>query len=174
MSGRGERQRRLRAGDQAKGPAQPSVRRPTRPSRRRPRHGASYANTKGWAGVAGATVAGLAFVFIALRMYYDHWILQERGLVTTGDVVAVSYSRSGLNAVVRFTTADGKTVQADVSDTGDETEVEVGARMQIRYDPMDPTGRVEDANGGAGAFWLVGLGGVVLLAAAAYGATRVA
>ncbi|MER7001708.1 DUF3592 domain-containing protein [Dactylosporangium sp. NPDC000555] len=150
------------------------MRRPARPSRRRSRHRAPYANTKEWAGVAGATVFGLVFVFIALQMYYDHRILQERGLVTTGDVVAVSYGKSGPSAAVRFTTADGKTVQADVSDTGDETELKVGAQMQIRYDPKDPTGRVEDANGGAGAFWLVSLSGVVLLVAAAYGATRVA
>ncbi|WP_330186353.1 DUF3592 domain-containing protein [Dactylosporangium sp. AC04546] len=114
------------------------------------------------------------FVFIALQMYYDHRTLQERGLVTTGDVVAVSYSKSGPNAAVRFTTADGRTVQANVSNSGDETEVKVGARIQIRYDPEDPTGRVEDANGGAGPFWTVGLGGVVLLVGAAYGATRVA
>ncbi|WP_425553689.1 DUF3592 domain-containing protein [Dactylosporangium salmoneum] len=116
----------------------------------------------------------MAFVFIALQMYYDHRILQERGLVTTGDVVAVSYDKSGTNAAVRFTTADGKTVQANVSNPGDETEVKVGARIQIRYDPKDPTGRVGDVNGGGGAFWSVGLGGVVLLVAAAYGATRVA
>ncbi|MFU8850032.1 DUF3592 domain-containing protein [Micromonospora sp. SL1-18] len=150
------------------------MRRPTVPSRRSPRHSAPYANTKEWAGVACATVAGLAFVFIALQMYYGHWILQERGLVATGDIVAVSYGKSGPDAAVRFTTADGKTVQAHVSNPGDETEVKVGARMQIRYDPKDPTGRVEDANGGAGAFWSLGLGGVALLVGAAYFATRVA
>lgn len=150
------------------------MRRPTLPGRSRPRHSAPYANTKGWAGVACATVAGVVFVFIALQMYYDHRILQERGLVATGDVVAVSYGKSGTHATVRFTTADGKTVQADVSNPGDETEVKVGAQMPIRYDPKDPTGRVGDANGGAGPFWSVGLGGVVLLVAAAYGATRVA
>jgi hypothetical protein len=148
--------------------------RPTPPSRSRPRHSAPYANAKEWAGVACATVAGLAFVFVALQMYYDHHILQERGLVTTGDIVAASYGKSGPNATVRFTTADGKTVQADVSNPSDETEVEVGARMRIRYDPKDPTGLVEDANGGAGAFWPVGLGGVALLVVAAYLAIRVA
>ncbi|UWP81489.1 DUF3592 domain-containing protein [Dactylosporangium fulvum] len=116
----------------------------------------------------------MAFVFIALQMYYDRRTLQERGLVTTGDVVAVSYGKSGPSAAVRFTTADGKTVQANVSNPGDETEVKVGARMQIRYDPKDPTGRVEDANGGAGAFWPVGLGGVALLVVAVFGATRIA
>ncbi|MEV6924759.1 DUF3592 domain-containing protein [Dactylosporangium sp. NPDC051485] len=160
MVGEHERQRRL---------DRPAM----RPRRRRPRHSAPYANTKAWAGVACATIGGLALVFITLQMYYDRRILQERGLVTTGDIVAVSYGRSGPTAAVRFATADGRTVQANVSNPGDATEVEVGARMQVRYDPKDPTRRVRDADGDADAPWPVGLGGVVLLVAAAYSAARV-
>ncbi|MFF5235347.1 DUF3592 domain-containing protein [Dactylosporangium sp. NPDC000521] len=172
MVGKRKRRRRLRPDDQAKRSTRLKMR-PT-PPRRRPRHSSPYANTKEWAGIVVATVAGLVFLGIALQMYYDHRILQQRGLVTTGDIVSVSYTKGGYFAEVRFTTADGRTVQADVSSPGDATEVKVGARMEVRYDPKDPTGRVEDPSGDGSSRWMAGIGGVVLLAGAAYGVTRVA
>ncbi|MGI5183425.1 DUF3592 domain-containing protein [Dactylosporangium sp. CA-152071] len=173
MAGERKRRRRLRPDDQATRLTRLKTR-PTLPRRRRARHSSPYANTKEWAGIVLATVAGLVFVCIALQMHYDHRILQQRGLVTTGDIVSVSYTKGGAFAEVRFTTADGRTVQADVSNTGDATEVKVGARMEVRYDPKDPTGRVEDPSGDGSTRWMVGIGGVVLLAGAAYGTSRVA
>ncbi|MGS2616274.1 DUF3592 domain-containing protein [Micromonospora sp. LZ34] len=86
--------------------------------------------------------------------------------MTSGQIVEVRGGRT-THLTVRFTTATGEEVTAEVSDPSTRTKQQVGAPITLRYDPGDPAGRVADANDETAVVtrWLLVVGGGAMLTA---------
>jgi len=95
-------------------------------------------------------------------------------MTTTAEITKIYTGRNDPDVRVHFADPGGKAIEADIDDTSATTHVRIGGQMQIRYDPEDPVDRVEDANADMSTYslWLYGIGGVMLLIFAAYGASR--
>jgi hypothetical protein len=123
-------------------------------------------------GLLLVAVFGGGLLFAGVRMWHDHSVLGTRGVTTTAVITHVHSGRGGPSVDVRFTATDGREVQARVQDADSPAGLNEGSPIDVRYDPLDPQGRIESARNGhaAGTRWLLIVGGGLLLCLAAYGA----
>src|SRR5215813_6357772 len=90
---------------------------------------------------------GGGLLFAGLRMQHDHAVLGTRGATATAVVTEVHSGRGGPTVDVRFTAADGREVRARVEDADSPGGLYEGSPIEVRYDPLDPAGRIESARG---------------------------
>ncbi|GAA2596719.1 hypothetical protein GCM10010399_29200 [Dactylosporangium fulvum] len=144
--------------------------RPETPGRSAPRGPGRWARAgfdrKSWVAVLFGVVLGVGLLVIGIDAWHDHRVLQARGVVTTGQIVAVRTGKA-VYLTVRFATATGERITADVTNPSTKTKREVGAPISLRYDPEDPAGRVADADDDRAvqSRWLLVVGGAGLLTA---------
>ncbi|PWU56036.1 hypothetical protein DLJ47_07210 [Micromonospora sp. S4605] len=170
VAGRRERRRRRWAsGKQREILGRPTLRGP-KPGRRT--RGLDF-DRPGWFAAALGVALGGALLAVGIDSWHDHRVLDARGVVTSGQIVEVRGGKT-THLTVRFTTATGERVTAEVTDPGTTTRQEVGAPIRLRYDPDDPAGRVADADDGTalGTRWILVVGGVALLAATGWAMWR--
>ena len=114
---------------------------------------------------AGLAVLAVVCAVFSLGTYRDAVTLRDHGARATATVLEVHCGRSSWVAL-RFTTATGREVTADVGNYSRNPRPRVGDRQVIIYDPSDPDGLVADVRTGPDFDlpWLLGAG--ALLAAA--------
>jgi hypothetical protein len=106
-------------------------------------------------------------LMLALRGWTDiqhDAALDERGRPATATVTAVNSKL----VTVAFTTADGRSASARIRTA---IAVGLGDRVQVRYDPADPSGNVADPAEAQAAFtrWFYLVSGAVVMLLALYG-----
>lgn len=119
--------------------------------------------------VCAALLTAVVTVFLwvgAAGAYRKAVDLRDHGAVTTADVLQVQRLGDDSYVRVRFTTADGAVVEADVHDFRVDPEPVEGATMQVRYAPAEPVRHIQDARLGPDFVdvWVRALGGLALLA----------
>ncbi|SCG54862.1 Protein of unknown function [Micromonospora echinaurantiaca] len=166
---RERRRRRWASGKQREILGRPTLRGP-KPGRRT--RGLGFDRPSWFAALVGVALGG-ALLAIGIDSWRDHQVLDARGVVTVGQIVEVRGGKTTY-LTVRFTTATGEQVTAEVTDPGTGTRQEVGAPIRLRYDPDDPAGRVADADDDAalGTRWILVIGGAALLAATGWAMWR--
>jgi Protein of unknown function (DUF3592) len=114
---------------------------------------------------------GVALLAGGLDRWHAHRVLASRGVTTNALITAVHSGRGGTSVDVRFAAPGGQEITARVEDAQSPDGLHEGGTIAVRYDPLDPAGRVESAQAGSGVAtaWLLILGGALLLALAAYG-----
>jgi len=127
-----------------------------------------------WSNSRGAVLFLLGFgvLFCAGGVavsYCDAAALRDDGITTPAVVTAVHDGHDAY-VTVRFTTAAGRTVSADVGNYDWQPEPRVGDEPTVVYDPDDPSANVADVRLGPDFLspWLLG-GGAVAAAAAFLG-----
>ena len=117
------------------------------------------------------TAFGGGLLFTGLRMQHDHDVLGTRGASARAVITAVHSGSGGPSVDVRFTTADGREVHARVKDADSPGGLYEGSPIEIRYDPLDPSGRVESARGdpATATRWFLVVSGALLLGLVGYG-----
>jgi hypothetical protein len=104
----------------------------------------------GMAAVTAAAIpVGLVLVSAIIPGLRDEHVLRQRGVVTSGTIVAVYQHRYATTVRVRYTTATGKPALVTVDDATSAPRMAPGAPIRIRYDPDAPDNRAEDAANGA-------------------------
>ena len=99
-------------------------------------------------GLLVVAVFGGGLLFAGLRMWHDHSVLGTRGVTTTAVITHVHSGRGAPSVDVRFTATDGRQVQARVQDADSPAGLYEGSPIDVRYDPLDPEGRIESAGTG--------------------------
>lgn len=135
-----------------------------RVGRRRGRSFRQWANSPrvtGWLLIITAVVCAV----FCIGNYRDAVTLRDHGVRTTATVLEVHDGKSNW-VVLRFTTATGGKVTAEVANYDWQPTPRVGDRPTIVYDPSDPGGLVADARSGPDflSAWLVGGCGVLAAA----------
>jgi hypothetical protein len=104
-------------------------------------------------------VSGVCLVF-AVVTYQDAVALRDRGLVAEAQVIEVHDGRDS-SVVLRFQTADGHAVTADVGNYYWRPKPRVGDRQTVLYDPDQPEDNVADTRLGPdfSATWFLSVGG---------------
>lgn len=111
------------------------------------------------------------FLIEAVVQEMDLRALQERGVITQALVLAESDGRNSY-LDVRFTTTDGEVIETE---TGDYVEpVEPDDKIQIIYDPQDPTYTLQHVKWGfgRGLVFLAAVLGLLMLGLGLYIAVR--
>ncbi len=125
-----------------------------------------------WIAVVVGLAVGGALLAIGIDEWHDHYLLEARGVVTTGRIVEVQGGKR-TSLTVQFTTAAGDEVTAEVIDPSASTKQEEGAPITLRYDPQAPD-RVADVKDdvAVGSRWLLVAAGGALLAGTGWAAWR--
>lgn len=96
-------------------------------------------------GLAVGVLAVAAFLFVAASGLYFDYVFATRGVYTEALVAKHSGTSQDPQYVVRFTTADGQQEQAETLTR--RSDVPVGGKVDIVYDPQDPESVQEDVRG---------------------------
>jgi hypothetical protein len=103
----------------------------------------------------------------SLSQLSDHYTLAERGVVTVATVESLGPSDS---VWVWITLPDGSSVDARVPHATVDRLRQVGEAIRVRYDPLDPAGRIEalDTSDSPRDAWIFLILGVLLLPVSAF------
>ena len=129
-----------------------------------------------WPRILLGVALGVALLIGGIGQWRDHAALHDHGRPATAQVLDVHGGRSTW-VQVRFVTAAGDQVVADLSDPPSGALLTVGESIAVRYDPADPDGRVEfvgDDQAGLTRWFLMVTGPLLLALAGAAGVRRLA
>lgn len=104
--------------------------------------------------VLGFTASAVLALGLVL-MFVEEAQVRDDGIRVVGEVVGLDRKhRSPDYAAVRFRTADGDVVVADIELVAQEGVIELRDRIDLKYDPSDPAGTAVIAEVQAGWYWL--------------------
>lgn len=95
----------------------------------------------------GALVVAALFAVLSLLSYMDAKALHDRGVRTEATIVEVKNPDENRSVDVRFTTAKGTEVIANISQFTWDPEPRVGTRAAVLYDPDSPDNLVDARKG---------------------------
>ncbi|GAA4383291.1 DUF3592 domain-containing protein [Hymenobacter koreensis] len=102
---------------------------------------------------------GVFFTMAAVYSKRSQQARQQRGLKALATIIALKPSRQLFSPQVRFTTADGRTIEAETESAAEAGQYEVGQQVEVIYDLKNPE-NVDLAGvkpSGSGFMLLVGL-----------------